>query len=315
MEYLTISYWNSSDIGGMLYRNHAYKNRMYIDTTPTLYEEQIEEEGVEDGDKNFIPTFRKITKIYKCDILCSPEYIEALYFVQMHDQIMITLKNDENQLVKDFAVTKDSDETGGAFVKCTFQFTTQYVRKTASADNYQSSCFTANLKKVVGVIEYNSPYAIYPQSNGVVDGSRYIITRPPTSEIVHGLRQGIYVWSGGQWIRQEEANEGDIAYCIWDGINYYYNGSTWRKWLELVSLTMLTPNTLRARGNALPGTFIQLQEQISGVFQNIGSPQSSELFSSSGIVLMIGNGAHVIRVHCYSHGCDYGYSTAMSITN
>lgn len=313
MDFLTISYWNSSDLGGMLYHNQPYKNRMYIDTTPALFEEQVEEEGVEDGDKNFIPTFRKITKIYKCDLVCSPEFIEALYFVQMHDHIMIRQKNDEDQIVKDFAVTKDSDEFGGHLVKCTFQFTTQYVRKTASADNYHSSCFTANLVQVVDVVAWNSAVVFNPSNNGVVDGSRYVVTRPATIGITHGLTQGIYMYSGGQWIEQETANEGDIVYCTTDAINYYFDGTTWRKWIELLTLTNVG-TTVKAKGWAMPGTFIQLQLFVAGSYSNVGTPVSVEAFKTTGISYTSSAGTQRYRVHCYSHGCDYGYSNYIVIT-
>lgn len=314
MDFLTISYWNSSDLGGMLYHNQPYKNRMYIDTTPALFEEQVEEEGVEDGDKNFIPTFRKITKIYKCDLVCSPEFIEALYFVQMHDHIMIKQKNDEEQLIKDFAVTKDSDEFGGHLVKCTFQFTTQYVRKTASAENYHSSCFTANIPQVVDVVAHDSDVVTNPYSNGVVDGTRYIFTRAATTGIVRGYQQGIYLWSGGQWIEQETANEGDIAYCTTDAINYYFDGTTWRKWLELLTLTA-AGTLVTAKGWAMPGTFIQLQLFAGGSYSNVGTPVSVETFKSSGIKYITMAGANQrYRVRCYSHGCDYGYSNYLQIS-
>ena len=313
MDFLTISYWNSSDLGGMLYHNQPYKNRIYVDTTPALFDEQVDEEGTEDGDKNFIPTFRKITKIYKCDLVCSPEFIEALYFVQMHDHIMIKQKNDEYQLVKDFAVTKDSDEFGGHLVKCTFQFTTQYVRKTASADNFHSSCFTANLAQVVDVVAYNSDVVADPTGNGVVDGTRYIFTRAQTTGIARGYSQGIYLWSGGEWVEQETANEGDIAYCTTDGINYYFDGTTWRKWVELLTLTK-SGLTVKAKGWALPGTFIQLQVFVAGSYSNVGTPVSVEVFKSTGITYTTMAGTQRYRVHCYSHGCDYGYSNYLVIT-
>lgn len=313
MDFLTISYWNSSDIGGMLYHNHSYKNRMYINTTPALFDEQVEEEGTEDGDKNFIPTFRKITKVYKCDLVCSPEFIEALYFVQMHDHILIKLKNDEEQLVKDFAVTKDSDEFGGHLVKCTFQFTTQYVRKSSSSDNYHSSCFVANLQQVVDVVAWNSDVISDPFGQGVVDGTRYIVTRPATTGITHGLTQGIYMWTGGQWVEQETASEGNIAYCTTDLINYYFDGTTWHKWVELLTLSK-TGTTVKAKGWAMPGTFIQLQLYAGGSYSSVGTPVSVEIFKSLGINYVSMAGSQRFRVHCYSHGCDYGYSNYLTIT-
>jgi hypothetical protein len=286
---------------------------MYIDTTPALFDEQVEEEGTEDGDKNFIPTFKKITKVYKCDLVCSPEFIEALYFVQMHDHIMIKQKNDESQIVKDFAVTKDSDEFSGHLVKCTFQFTTQYVRKSASAENYHSSCFTANIPQVVDVVAWNSDAISNPFGQGVTDGTRYIVTRPVTSGPVRGLRQGIYIWSGNQWIKQETANEGDIAYCTTDAINYYFDGTTWRKWVELLTLTK-NGLVVKAKGWAMPGTFIQLQ-LFAGVYQNVGTPVSVEVFKSTGISYTTMAGANQkYRVHVYSHGCDYGYSNYLQIS-
>ena len=72
MAYLKLEYWDSCDIGGMIYQ-FGYKNVMYLDVdvgTPTI---EVVEEGAEDGDKNFITFWKKMIKSYKFFIPI-PEY-------------------------------------------------------------------------------------------------------------------------------------------------------------------------------------------------------------------------------------------------
>ncbi len=300
MNYLSISYWNSSDVGGMLYHNHAYKNRMYFDTTPALFEETVTEEGQEDADKNFVATFRKTQRVYKCDLVCTPEMIEALYFIQQHDHIEIKLKNEEKQLVKDFAVTNDGWEFGGHVCRCTFQFTTQYIRSTASADNFKLN-FTANLSPCIDLITSTSPTFINPSGSGVADGSRYIVTDPT-------LTDDIYQYTGGAWVAQNEALIGNIVYVSHDLHNYYFDGAKWRQYPQITSASV-AGFIATIKGWSLPGTFVQLQEYVGGSWGNVGVVATAPTFQSIGIKYTTTAGAHTFRVHAYSHGYDYGYSS------
>lgn len=306
MSYLVLTYWNSSDVGGMLYHNHPYKNRVYVDATPALCDIEVKEEGVEDGDKNFIPTFRKTQKLYKCDIVCSPEFLEQLFFIQQHDHIEIKLKNEESQLVNDWGVTIDEWIFGGHVVKCTFQFTTQYILQTSLKDNIKSSCYIPTVAQVTDIITNNSMTFIDPTNNGVTDGSRYIVIR------TIGL-DDVYLYTGGAWVAQNEAIEGAICYVSIKGVNYYFDGNAWNAYPRLLTVTRSGGKAV-CRGWVLPGTFVQLQRKVGSVWTDTGNPVLAATFKTIGIRYTCPSGMYLFRVKSYSHGCNYGYSNQIKIS-
>ncbi len=306
MNYITITYWNSSDVGGMLYHNVPYKNKVYIDTTPALCDIEVKEEGIEDGDKNFIPTFRKTQKLYKCDLVCSPEFLEQLYFIQQHDHIQVTLKNDEKQIVSDWGVTIDEWIFGGHVVKCTFQFTTQYILQTSLQDNMRSACYIPTIPQVTDIITNNSMTFIDPTNNGVVDGSRYIVNK------TIGL-DDVFMFTGGVWVAQNEAIFSAIVFCANKGYNYYFDGVSWNAYPRLLTVTRSGGNAV-CKGWGLPGTFVQLQLKSGLTWTDVGTPVLVESFKSIGIRYACPAGMYVFRVRSYSHGCNYGFSNQIKIS-
>ena len=296
MSYLGITYWNSSDIGGLWYHNSGYKNRMYFNTTPALCDVQVVEEGEEDGDKEPVITFRKTSKLYKCDIVCTYEQMEALFFIQQHDNIYVKLKNEEVAKVSNWSVNKDEDLFGGHLVKVTFSFTVSYTLKTSLCDNMLTSCYVPTLTQCLKVLADMPPRIATP------DG-RYLITAAGYNDIFDCVNN--------VFTHTYETGEGQIV--VADGSKYYYDGTTWRKYPTLLTLTK-SGAVLIAKGWVLPYTFVQLQQQGTSGWTNVGTPVLASVFSSTGLrYTFSGTGPKYFRIHSYSHGCDYGYSNSVRV--
>jgi len=297
MSFLAITYWNSSDVGGMWYHNSGYKNRMYFDTTPALADVLVVEEGEEDGDKEPVITFRKTTKLYKCDIVCTYEQMEALYFIQHHDNIWVKLKNEEKAKVSNWTVTKDEDLFGGHMAKVTFQFTISYTLKTSLCDNMLTSCYVPTLVQCIDVLT-----SMPPRVN-VRDG-RYLITAAGYNDI--------YECVANVFTQQYEANEGQIVLA--GGNKYYFDGDAWKKYPVMLTLVKYGAYVI-SRGWVLPNTFVQLQQYTITGFVNVGTPILGSVFQTTGLRYNYGGfaGKTSFRIHSYSHGCDYGYSNNINI--
>ena len=88
-ELTLIETWNSCDIPEVLYQK-GFKNRFYLEGRMLLNDPEIEEDGYENGAKEFIPTLIKYTDKYNFQAVV-PEYIyHALLFIRMHDNFWIT---------------------------------------------------------------------------------------------------------------------------------------------------------------------------------------------------------------------------------
>lgn len=113
--YFIFEWWNSCDMTDVIYTGTngcTYKNRLYLpEAVLTRPNNPIKEEGEEDGNQNFNPTFQKWQKIISLFAYKVPEYIlDALTAVRIHDNIQYTYPIREKQLVVDSPVTVKSVE-------------------------------------------------------------------------------------------------------------------------------------------------------------------------------------------------------------
>jgi len=96
--YLSIEYYNSSDVDSIDYTNgdyEQYTNKLLINTKLTKAEYEYEEEGTENGDGEFLPTFMKRTKRYKF-VFYAPEYIlDAITLIPMHSSVTVITDSGE----------------------------------------------------------------------------------------------------------------------------------------------------------------------------------------------------------------------------
>ncbi|MFZ1593127.1 MAG: hypothetical protein WAT27_13635 [Chitinophagales bacterium] len=92
--YIMLEWYNNCDLGDVIFQtidSCSYKNRLYIDGPLSNPEYPIKEEGEEDGNSNFNPTFQKWEKKLLLTIPKCPEFIvDALTAVYLHDTIEMT---------------------------------------------------------------------------------------------------------------------------------------------------------------------------------------------------------------------------------
>jgi len=94
-KYLKFEYWNTCDLGNIYYQAGQHFI-FYLDAD--IYEpfhEEVED-GQENGDGTFIPTYRKGIKRYRIRTSLVPDYlIDAMQRMKLHDNIELTFKTGE----------------------------------------------------------------------------------------------------------------------------------------------------------------------------------------------------------------------------
>jgi len=94
-KYLKFEYWNTCDLGNIYYQGgqHFW---FYLDGDVLEPFHEETEDGQENGDGTFIPTYRKGVKRYRIRTSLVPDYlIDAMQRMKLHDNIELTFKTGE----------------------------------------------------------------------------------------------------------------------------------------------------------------------------------------------------------------------------
>ena len=101
---LKLEYWNTCDIGNVFYQGgQHFWFFLNADVGEAFHE--ITEDGQENGDGDFVPTYRRQIKRYLIRTELLPGYlIDALYFIRLHDNIYLTLKSGEVEKIQNVQI-------------------------------------------------------------------------------------------------------------------------------------------------------------------------------------------------------------------
>ena len=94
-KYLKFEYWNTCDLGNIYYQGgqHFW---FFLDADVLEPFTEDTEDGQENGDGDFIPTYRKQVKKYRIKSgLISDYLVDAIQRMKLHDNIYITFKSGE----------------------------------------------------------------------------------------------------------------------------------------------------------------------------------------------------------------------------
>lgn len=94
-KYLKFEYWNECDLGNIYYQG-GQKFMFYLDADVGEPLHEDIEEGQENGDGDFIPTYRRQIKRYRIRTGLIPDFlIDAMQRMKLHDNIELTFKTGE----------------------------------------------------------------------------------------------------------------------------------------------------------------------------------------------------------------------------
>jgi hypothetical protein len=107
--YLKLEYTNTCDLGEIPYSSITdLVFTIFLDADVSEPYDDYEEEGEEDGFKEFVPTFRRSTKKYRIKTDLLPEHlVDALQRMKLHDTIDLTYKTGQVERLKHVTVEAD----------------------------------------------------------------------------------------------------------------------------------------------------------------------------------------------------------------
>ena len=304
---LKLEYWNSCDIGNIIYQ-FGYKNVMYFNLDVGVPVFETIEEGVEDGDKNFIPQFTKMIKKYKFYTLL-PEYqFDVLNFASLHDYKMITLANEESSRCLTFQVENKGWDNNGSDVQVEVSFSVDYIVKTNCCNTILSGaqkCIACE-KTLEGIVESGSLPYINPFSLNKVNRYYIVYDELTLPSDLMQLTTDLLWKPAAYW---------NYVCLTLGGINYkwYKDGSgKYRIYQYLQEYVSGTPTIFRAF--CLPSTYAQLYISTDNItFVASGSPVYKNIAETAGISVSLAAGTWYVKFLMYNINCNYGYSNTITV--
>ena len=259
-KYLRFEYWNECDLGYIYYQGGQHFI-FYIDGDITEPFHEEVEDGQENGDGTFIPTYRKGLKRYRIRTTLIPDYlIDAMQRMKLHDHIELTFKSGEIEQIYNVdcevewqfekyawqgtvALTFDMDEsiTVGA---CCDNLVVQtgggdyWVAETGSdisgdgtyANPWATLAYAATQATTPGDVIHVKAGTITETQQTVLAVGVSIVGAGPTSIIKSAVAGAIAPWDFGSTIALESAVEGtignqSISYLYFDGDSYAADGA------------------------------------------------------------------------------------------
>ena len=317
-DYILIEYSNSVDFGDILYQN-TFENKIYLDADVSKPEYEIVEEGTENGDGEFFPTFQKWAKKYSITFYAQEFLVDALTLMTLHDQITVTLRNGEASNVLDAEVEYKWDSNIECWAEVTLSFVTDYIIRKKCDENQDTSCITA-----VCVAD-----DVYDADDGGAGTARWLAPETYPGETsffyISSAACGVYNAFGVGFMKSIDN--------VWTSIDLEVGemgevtGLTDPSWLVRVTDVQYNRMPYICSIVALGGGNIQVFADSDGVEDmfwqlqrvenpdpfpgdNLGSPQLATAFKL-GYTIQAGVNTWKFRIHWYTHSCDYGYSNTV----
>ena len=176
-----IVYWDTCDIDDILYRTTSagsqiqYKNIIYLDVNIGKPTYSYQEEGNEDGKKNFKPTLMRSDKRYQVETVAPEYFVDALTLLPLH------LGTGTVEVYTAFGRTSDIDrivvepvwqDKKGVWALTPITFISTAVVKTGccnSEDEPIDFCLNDPIRAVAAIVDGSQNYN--EQEYGLADGS------------------------------------------------------------------------------------------------------------------------------------------------
>lgn len=156
---LPVLQWSNSCgmVGEIYYGNTGYSNLLYLDADCVIAENtpKIIQEGFEDGNKVFVPTWKKRVTTYSIDIGLVPPYIiDALGEMILHDTIKLILPYGQGAAVLSNVTLEVEHNTDGngcfSLARLTFEMDDiTVVDKCCNDDVNENPCISSEVMPVI----------------------------------------------------------------------------------------------------------------------------------------------------------------------
>lgn len=153
-KYTKLTWWHRCDIGNLLYQS-GYVNMLYVDADLIKGEPEILEEGEEDGEKNFIPSFVKLIENINYQDYLPEHVIHALNGVGIHEYIYATSKIEQHiSRVRKFQINYSYDSLCHGKAEVKYQAETIMLRSQCCGNNTIENIYTC--PTIISALIYNA---------------------------------------------------------------------------------------------------------------------------------------------------------------
>lgn len=164
-KYLKFEYWNTCDLGNIYYQG-GQKFMFYLDADVGEPLHEDIEEGQENGDGDFIPTYRRQMKRYRIRTGLIPDFlIDAMQRMKLHDNIELTFKTGEVEQIYNVDI-----EPEWQFEKYAWQGTVTMTFDMDESITVGSCCDNLVLDDIEPIPEY---YWISPMGSDATGNGSY----------------------------------------------------------------------------------------------------------------------------------------------
>ena len=304
--YLKIEWWNSSDLGDVLYQT-GYKNKIYLDVEVERPDYNVTIESDVNGDNREIPKFKKWEKVYKIpDMHMQEDLLDAFSFMQLHDNIEVTLQTGETITVDQLRVEHEWEEVG-CLAKVTISFTEDYTITTACASNINTTCLCdessgefegINQISYLSVADPSKLQLIYTVAN--IASKRYTATLYQFSSALNA------------WVQLAQPDPGSCYDNLGTVTKWIYDGTYWELSPGFISSISYAAPIATVFGWAPDGTFVTVWYDAGAGWVDAGDYIAQDLIT--GIEVTPGaTGTIHFRLEIWNHACDYSYSATFDL--
>ncbi len=125
-EMIKLEWWNDADIDPLLYQT-GYKNRIYLNTYTEAMIPNLIQEGENNGEGEFIPSFHRVVYKHKFEAFI-PDYLQdALAMLPMHDHVQIS-ESDDTIDVYQLKITPDYGDNYIGTCRVEFELSNKYLK-------------------------------------------------------------------------------------------------------------------------------------------------------------------------------------------
>lgn len=312
--YVLLEWNNTCDLQNVKYTglDCNYINRLYIDGPITKPEYPFDEEGTENGNKEFLPSFQKWEKEEFIIVPKAPEFlVDSLTCVRLHDKIKYykPLRKKQIQVNEVDAVNIESLEYDVEYIfqDCAANVQLKILLEDRLIDTTCCSSIPVIEKVCCNYTVFNT--GVYDMDVGfALDFNEDVLE-------FYKYNYDLDVWE------LMEDHPLNMIICLSEtGKQYYWDGEEFVLVPAIVNLVNTGPG-FKVFGNIHPNTVCKIHVNYQGVDYVVpGAYSPPELFAGAlalyvdvPMVPAVGQTMYV-KIFSYNAYCNYGFSNTMSIT-
>ncbi len=298
MSYLKIEYWNSVDLGDVLFQT-GWKGKIYLDVEVERPDYNTTIESDVNGENKEIPKFKKLEKVYKFECPMQEDLVDAFKFIQLCDNIEITLQTGETVVVDQLRAEHEWQEAG-CLANVTVNFTEDYIIGGTCTENMNAGCIC---DVIAGSFAYIDVPGAYANPQGTI-ALLYTSAPIPGARYVAKLFEASATYT---WLELPSALPGDCYTNDDDSTQWYYDATYWQLLPGfIISSSYAAPNQSFI-GWAPEGLFVTLWLDLGLGYVDYGDFASQDL--ETGITVNVGvSGSHHAKLEVWNHSCDLGFT-------